>query len=294
MSNSLTNSLTSVENMAALGPPDLDSRSIALRTTIIRMLEASRRGHLASALSLVEILRVLFDNVMKYDPANPKWPSRDRFILSKGHGCLALYVILAEKGFFPQAELWKFCQKDGMLGGHPETKIPGVEASTGSLGHGLSIGTGFALHAKRSKAEYRTFVVIGDGEANEGAIWEAAMCAGKHKLCNLTVIVDYNKNQSYSNTFEVQNLEPFADKWRCFGFGVKEVDGHIVDDLKTIFSKLPIEPDKPSVIICHTTKGKGIKHVENNLNWHHKSNITDKELKALYDSLGIDSCAKHA
>ncbi|MCK4819624.1 transketolase, partial [bacterium] len=250
--------------------------------------ESSRRGHLASALSIVEILRVLYDDVMQYDSKEPNWSHRDRFVLSKGHGCLALYVILAEKGFFPQTELWKFCQRDGILGGHPEIKIPGVEASTGSLGHGLSIGIGFALNAKYSKADYRTFVVVGDGETNEGAIWEAAMCAGKHGLDNLTVIVDYNKNQSYGSTFEVQDLEPFADKWRCFGFGVTEVDGHNVNDLKTVFSKLPLENNKPSVVICHTIKGKGIKHLENNLNWHHKSKVTDEELKSLFDSLEID------
>lgn len=269
-------------------PLNLDARSIDLRVTIVKMLESSRRGHLVSALSLVEILRVLYDDVMQYDPKEPNWSYRDRFILSKGHGCLALYVILAEKGFFPLTELWKFCQKNGMLGGHPEIKIPGVEASTGSLGHGLSIGIGFALNAKYSKADHRTFVVVGDGETNEGAIWEAAMCAGKHRLDNLTVIVDYNKNQSYGSTFEVQDLEPFADKWRCFGFGVTEVDGHNVNDLKTVFSKLPLENNKPSVVICHTIKGKGIKHLENNLNWHHKSKVTDEELKSLFDSLEID------
>jgi transketolase len=264
----------------------LDARSIELRVTIVKMLESSRRGHLASALSLVEILRVLYDDVMQYDPDRPNWSHRDRFILSKGHGCLALYAILAEKGFFPQSELWKFCQKDGMLGGHPEIKTPGVEASTGSLGHGLSIGIGFALNAIYSKAGHQIFVLVGDGETNEGAIWEAAMCAGKHRLENLTVIVDYNKNQSSGSTFEVQDLEPFADKWRCFGFGVTEVDGHNVDDLKAVFSKVPIHNNKPSVVICHTIKGKGIKHLENNLNWHHKSKISDKELKMLYESLG--------
>lgn len=273
------------ERGAPLKALKLDARSIDLRIAIVRMLESSRRGHLPSALSLVEILRVLYDDVMRYDAKRPKWNDRDRFILSKGHGCLALYVLLAEKGFFPVKELEKFCQKEGILGGHPEIKIPGVEASTGSLGHGLSIGIGFALNAKYSKADYRTFVVVGDGETNEGAIWEAAMCAGKHKLDNLTVIVDYNKNQSYDSTFHVQDLEPFADKWRCFGFGVTEVDGHDVNDLKTAFSSLPVQHNKPSVVICHTIKGKGIKCIENNLSWHHKSNLTDEELKGLSDFL---------
>ena len=263
----------------------LDARSIELRKTIIRMLEASRRGHLGSALSLVEILRVLYDDVLRYDHKNPKWPERDRCVLSKGHGCMALYVILAEKGFFPRSELWKFCQSDGILGGHPEIKVPGIEASTGSLGHGLSIGIGFALNARYKKADYRTFVIIGDGESNEGAIWEAAMCAGKHRLSNLMVIADYNKKQSYGSTFEVLNLEPFADKWRSFGFAVTEVDGHNVDQLRSVLSNLPLEPNKPSAIICHTVKGKGIKGVECNLNWHHKSRITDEEIQSLLAAL---------
>ena len=276
------------ENVKSSSCRGLDERSIDVRVAIVKMLESGRRGHLASALSLVEILRVLYDNVMQYDPKNPRWPHRDRFILSKGHGCMALYVLLADKGFFPKAYLRTFCKKDSILGGHPEIKVPGVEASTGSLGHGLSIGVGFALNAKQSKADYRTFVVIGDGEADEGAIWEAAMCASKHQLNNLTVIVDYNKNQSYGSTFEVQDLEPFADKWRCFGFGVVEVDGHDVGDLKTAFLKLPVERSKPSVIICHTIKGKGIQCVENNPDWHHKNKVTDEELKSLFHSLRID------
>ena len=269
-----------------LSSSGLDARSMDLRKTIVRMLEASRRGHLGSAFCLVEILRVLYEDVLRFDPKNPRWRYRDRFILSKGHGCLALYVILAEKGFFPKSELWKFCKSDGILGGHPDYgKVPGVEASTGSLGHGLSIGIGFALNAKYEKADYRTFVVIGDGEANEGSIWEAAMCAGKYKLSNLTVIVDYNKHQSYASTFEVQDLEPFADKWKSFGFAVTEVDGHSVDELRTVLLNLPLEPDKPSAVICHTVKGKGIKFAENNLEWHHKSRITDEEIQSLLVAL---------
>ena len=172
----------------------LDERSLALRRTIVHTMAASKRGHLGSALSLVEILRVLYDDILTVDPARPAWPLRDRCILSKGHGCLALYAILAEKGFFPEEELWKFCQGDGILGGHPERgKVPGVEASTGSLGHGLAIGIGFALHARQERAAHRVFVVMSDGESNEGSVWEAAMCAGKHGLSGLTALVDYNK-----------------------------------------------------------------------------------------------------
>lgn len=266
----------------------LDARSRELRRTIVRMLGAAKRGHLASAFSIVEIVRVFYDHILRYDPRNPKWPGRDRFVLSKGHGCLALYVVLADRGFFPAAELWKFCQSDGILGGHPEVKVPGVEASTGSLGHGLSIGIGIALNAKYERANYRTFVVIGDGESNEGSIWEAAMCASKHRLANLTVIVDYNKQQSYGSTFEVQDLEPFTDKWRSFGFAVTEVNGHNVDELRSVFSRLPVDPNKPTAVICHTIKGKGVECVENNLNWHHKSGVTDDEIQSLLSGLEPD------
>ena len=263
-----------------------DARSLALRRTIVRILEAGGRGHFASAFSLVEILRVLYDDILRYDPRRPAWPERDRCILSKGHGCLALYAILADKGFFPSDELWRFCKYDALLGGHPEHKIPGVEASTGSLGHGLSIGIGFALHAARQRAAHHIFVVIGDGESNEGSIWEAALCASKYRLSRLTVIVDYNKQQSYGPTADVLDLEPLADKWRAFGFAVAEVDGHDVDALRAVFTRLPLSPEKPNAVICHTVKGKGIAAVENNLRWHHKNKITEEEVRALLAALG--------
>ena len=263
----------------------LDEKSLRLRTTIVRMLEAARRGHVGSAFSLVEIIRVLYDDVLRFDPSNTRWPQRDRFILSKGHGCLAFYVVLAEHGFFPEKELWRFCQSDGILGGHPGMDVPGVEAATGSLGHGLSIGIGFALNARFEKADYRTFVLVGDGESNEGSIWEAAMCASKHKLNNLTVVVDYNKQQSYGTTFDIQDLEPLMDKWRSFGFAVGEVDGHNVDQLQSVFSRLPFESGKPNAIICHTVKGKGVDFVENNLDWHHKNRVSDEEIESLLAAL---------
>jgi len=249
------------------------------------MLKASRRGHVGAAFSLVEILRVLYDDILRYNAKDPHWSGRDRCILSKGHGCLALYVILAQKGFFPESALWKFCAPDGLLGGHPEHKVPGVEASTGSLGHGLSIGVGMALNGRYEKSDYRTFVIIGDGESNEGSVWEAALCAGKHRLDKLTVIVDYNKQQSYAATMEVQDMDPFADKWRAFGFSAREVDGHDVTVLKDAFNKIPLETGKPTAIICHTVKGKGVSFVENNLKWHHKNKVTDEEIENLLKEL---------
>ncbi len=283
MSSSLTVSKQPLGTRARL-----DRRSRELRRTIVRMLEKSGRAHFGSAFSILEILRVLYDDILRYNPTEPKWALRDRCILSKGHGCLALYVILAEKGFFPEEELWKFCQPDGLLGGHPEHKIPGVEASTGSLGHGLSIGIGFALNARYERADYRTFVIIGDGESNEGSIWEAAMCAAKHRLNHLTVLIDYNKQQSYGTTFEVQDLEPLADKWRAFGFAVTEVDGHDVGMLRTTLSRLPLDATKPTAVICHTIKGKGIQFVERNLRWHHKNKATAEEVHALLAALETD------
>lgn len=269
---------------------ELDDHSISLRRKVVELFKAGRRGHLASALSLVEILRVLYDDILVYDPKNPKFPYRDRFILSKGHGCMALYVILAEQGFFPKAELKKFCKIDGILGGHPEIIVPGIEASTGSLGHGLPIGIGFSLNAKYEGAGYRTFVLVGDGELNEGSLWEGAMCAAKHNLSNLTLIVDYNEYQSYGPTAEVLELEPVLGKFTSFGFKAIEVNGHDVDALKNTFTALPLDPEKPSAVICHTVKGKGIDFVENNLTWHHKSRLKDEEYEALL--AGLESSRK--
>jgi transketolase len=254
--------------------PSLDDRSKALRRLIVRGLAGGGRGHIGSSMSLVEIMRVLYDDVLRYRPAEPRWPGRDRMILSKGHGCLALYAILADKGFIPVETLDTFCRRDSILGGHPEaSKVPGVEASTGSLGHGLSYGLGMALAARIERRDTRIFVVMGDGEIDEGSVWEAAMCAGKHRLGNLTALIDYNKVQSAGPTSEIQDLEPLADKWRSFGFAVEEVDGHDVSALRRSLRRLPLDPGKPSAVICHTVKGKGIPFAEGDANWHHKAKV---------------------
>ena len=266
---------------------DLDNRSRALRRLVIAALEGGERGHLGASLSLIEILRVLYDDIMRYRPEDPAWSGRDRFILSKGHGCLAQYVLLADKGFFPVDELKRFCRQTSFLGGHPEAgKVPGVEASTGALGHGPSIGVGMALAARIKGEEHRVFVVTGDGEIDEGAVWEAAMCAGKHRLSALTIIVDYNKMQSYGSTREVQDLEPLVDKWRAFNFATVEVDGHNVAEMRDTFARLPFDSDRPSAVICHTIKGKGIPFAEQLATWHHKSRLPEEEIDALYDALG--------
>ena len=264
----------------------LDERSKALRRTIVKTLKAGQRGHVGAAFSLVEILRVLYDDILNVRSAEPTWAERDRCVMSKGHGCLALYSILQDKGFFPEAELWKFCKFDGILGGHPEWgKVPGVEASTGSLGHGFPIGVGMAVSAKRDKKKFRIYVVSSDGECNEGSTWEAALCAAKHKLDNLIILIDYNKQQSYSTTTEVLDLEPLPDKWAAFGFHVFEVAGHDVKALRETIATAKNSVGKPSAIICHTVKGKGIPFVERNLQWHHKNKVTDEEVSNLLSAL---------
>ncbi|KKN78423.1 hypothetical protein LCGC14_0349550 [marine sediment metagenome] len=248
----------------------LDARSIQLRRKIISVLDASRKGHIKSAFSCLEIVRVLYDDILR---------EGDKFILSKGHGCLAQYVMLADKGYISDDDLFQFCKEGALLGGHPSHKINGVEVSTGSLGHGLPIGVGFAL------AGHRTFVLLGDGECNEGSVWEAAMCASKHKLSNLTVIVDCNEQQSYGSTREVLPLKPFTAKWEAFGFFTRNVDGHNSDRLLDAFSRASFIPSKPQCIIAHTTKGKGIKFVEDDPRWHYKNDITDEQIKELYEGL---------
>jgi transketolase len=269
-----------------IATPPLDDRSKYLRRLVVRALAGGERGHVGSSMSLVEIMRVLYDDILRFRPSEPKWPGRDRMILSKGHGCIALYVMLADKGFIPLETLDTFCRRDSILGGHPEAaKVPGVEASTGSLGHGLSYGVGMALAARIEKRDSRVIVVMGDGEIDEGSVWEAALCAGKHRLSHLTAVVDYNKIQSAGPTSEVQDLEPLLDKWRAFNFAAVDVDGHDVAALRDVFRRLPLAGDRPSAVICHTVKGKGIPFAENDANWHHKSKIGQDVVSKLFAAL---------
>ncbi len=267
----------------------LDSRSRYLRSLIFRAIEKGGRGHIGPALSLVEIIRVLYDDILRMRPAEPKWTDRDRFILSKGHGCLALYAVLADKEFFPVEELDRFCHFESILGGHPEVIVPGVEACTGSLGHGLSVGIGMALAARMQNRNSRIFVLMGDGEINEGSVWEGAACAAKHGLGNLTAIVDYNKIQSAGSVFDIQNMEPLTDKWKSFGFHVADCNGHDVDALRDTFSTLAqVDDRQPRILICHTVKGKGIPVAEHNPSWHHKSKLSDDVLKEISLALNLE------
>ncbi len=261
-------------------------RALEIRRSILETFRYGTRGHVPSAFSLTEVITVLYDKILKYDVDNPTWSKRDRFILSKGHGCIVLYCVLADLGFFSKDHLKTFCHSGSILGGHPKMgKIPGVEASTGSLGHGLSIGVGQALSLKLRESNSRVFVTMGDGECNEGSVWEAAMTAHKYKLDNLVAIIDYNHVQSYGETEDIQPLEPFTDKWKAFGFEVREVDGHDEELLYETFKSLPFTFDKPNAIICHTTKGRGVKSLENNLAWHHKARVSDDEVEMLIKEL---------
>ena len=268
--------------------PRLDDRSIHLRRLVVRALDGGGRGHVGSSLSLIEIMRVLYDDILRYRAEDPGWEERDRCILSKGHGCIAQYVMLAEKGFFPHEVLDSFCRRDSILGGHPEAgKVPGVEASTGALGHGLPIGVGRAMGLRMKDNPARVFVVTGDGEINEGSVWEAALSAEKHRLSNLTVMIDYNKIQSAGPVSEILPLEPLGEKWRAFGFAVAEVDGHDCAALRRVLRGVPFETDRPSVIICHTVKGKGIAFAEHDASWHHKSSIKKEVIAELYGALEV-------
>ena len=267
----------------------LDSRSRNLRALIVRALIGGNRGHLGSSMSLVEILRVLFDDYLRFRPDEPGWLDRDRFILSKGHGCLALYALLADKGFISHQTLDSFCHSASILGGHPEaTKVPGVEVSTGALGHGLPVAVGMALAARIRHQRHRVVVVTGDGEINEGSNWEAAMAAANHRLDSLSVFVDYNKLQSYGATSEVCDLEPLADKWRSFGFAVREIDGHDVAALNSCVQALPFESTRPSAVICHTIKGRGLDFAEGQADWHHKSRFSSEDIARMHAALAQD------
>ena len=243
-------------------------------------------GHLASAFSLVEIIYTLYlDGIMKYDATNPQWEERDYFVLSKGHGSLALYVALNEAGFFPKDELWKFCRPDGILGGEPHMlETPGVEASTGSLGHGLSVGVGMALALKSDGKQNHVYVLVGDGECQEGSIWEAVMSASAFNLDNLTMIVDFNRIQKMDFINKIMGQDNLADKFIDFGWQVKSVDGHNIELLNAALTGTWDE--KPRCLIAETIKGKGLSLMENNPAWHWRM-PNKKDLKVFMNELAV-------
>ena len=263
----------------------LDKRSIYLRELIIECLQHEQRGHVGSSLSLVEIIRVLYDKIIKFDSKKINLESRDRFILSKGHGCLALYIMLFDKKFITKEQLISVGKFNSILGGHPEHIVPGVEFSTGALGHGFSIGCGIALAAKIKKQKHKIFVIMGDGEINEGSVWESALSVSKHKLNNLITIIDYNKFQSYGPLEQVSNMNSIKKKWESFGFKVIEINGHDIHSLEKTFKMTRKKISKPTVVICFTIKGKGLRFAENKSEWHHRSSIDELVVKKMKKEL---------
>jgi len=253
-----------------------------IRREILDMIYRAKAPHIGSSFSIVEILVVLYFKYLKISPNNSQDKNRDRFILSKGHGCPALYAVLAHRGFFNSDILKGFGCNGGTLEEHPTRDlIKGIEISTGSLGHGLSIGTGMAIAAKHDNNPYRVFVLLSDGETEAGFVWEAAMFAAHHKLDNLIAIVDYNKIQALGRIKEVVDLEPYSEKWRSFGWEVKEINGHDFAQLFSVFEDIPFKHGKPSVIIAHTIKGKGISFMEDKLLWHYRCPDKEEHKKAL-------------
>jgi transketolase len=257
----------------------LDKKSIYLRKLILLCLKHQKRGHVGPAMSLVEIIRVLYKRFVK--------KNKSKFILSKGHGCLALYAVLYDKGFIKKKDLLSIGKFNSNLGGHPEhDKVNGVEISTGALGHGLPIAVGMAIASKINKNNKKYFVVCGDGEINEGSIWESLLSASKHKLDNLILLIDYNKLQSYGKTRDILNLEPLTDKFKSFNFKTFNINGHDIIEIESTLNKVLKIKNKPSVIICHTIKGKGLRVAEGNPSWHHKSFLEENDLSKLEKSLG--------
>jgi transketolase len=259
-----------------------------IRRTSLQMVHRARLGHPGGDLSAADILAVLYFDVMRLDSATPRLPDRDRFILSKGHCSAALYATLAHAGFFPTEQLLSYMQPLSPLNGHPDrNKVPGVEANTGPLGHGLPIAVGTALAARMDRAQWRTFVLTGDGELQEGSNWEAAMSAAQFQLDNLTVIVDRNWLQQGDTTERTVGLEPLRDRWQSFGWSVVDLDGHDIVALREVLGHVPVAPKRPTCVIAHTHKGRGVSFMEDRVEWHHRV-PTDAELAAALGELEVD------
>ena len=257
---------------------ELEKIAVQNRRNVLRLMKAGRMGHIGGALSAIDIMTALYFKIMRVDPQNPHWPQRDRFILSAGHKCLALYATLAEKGFFNHEILDTYGSLCSRLGGHPDMyKVPGVETNTGALGHGLSIAGGMAMGLKMDKRDARVYVIMGDGELAEGSNWEAASAASHHKLDNLLVFVDRNHLQISGPTIAVMNYEPLDKRWQAFGLSVRQIDGHDLQQIVGNATDLPFEKGKPSVIIADTVKSKGLSFAENRADFHYWK-ATDEDL----------------
>ena len=246
----------------------LKKKAVQIRKDILIMLHEAGSGHTGGSLSIVDILVALYYYRLKHNSKDPSWKERDRVILSKGHGCPALYAVLADSGYFPKEELKTLRKLGSRLQGHPQLGLPGIEISSGSLGQGLSIANGMAFANRMDGIQAKIYCILGDGETNEGQIWEAAMTANHYKLDPVCAIVDYNKLQIDGFCCDVKNLEPFAEKWRSFGWHAKEIDGHDIKALMEALDAMDKIKDKPQVIIAHTVKGKGVSFIENKAEWH--------------------------
>jgi len=246
------------------------------------MTHRAKASHVGTSLSMAELLAVLYGGILRVDPSTRESLDRDRFVLSKGHGCAGLYAVLAERGFFPPSRLGEFYQDGTRMAGHvTHGGIPGVEVSTGALGHGLSIACGMALAGRRDRRPFRVFALLSDGECDEGATWEAALLAGHHRLDTLVAIIDYNKIQSLGTVKEVLDLEPLAQKWKAFGWEAREIDGHDIAEIHRALSEIPLAPGRPTCVVAHTVKGKGVSFMENDLLWHYRAPDATELARAL-------------
>jgi len=260
----------------------MEERAKVIRRHVVRMLARAGSGHPGSSLSTVDLLVALFYNKLKHNPQQPAWPDRDRFVLSKGHGCPALYAVLAEKGYFGIDKLDTLRQFGSILQGHPCMKTtPGIEISGGSLGQGLSVGLGIALAAKLDKKDYRTYVMLGDGEIEEGQVWEAAMAASHYKADNLCAIIDQNGLQIDGFIHEIMSSYPIPDKWRGFGWHVIEINGHDYKAISSAYDEAEKIKGRPTVIVAKTIKGKGVSFMENQVDWHGKAPTKEEAERAL-------------
>lgn len=255
----------------------LKQKALEIKKGIIELAVHAQEGHCASALSIADLVTALFFRRLRIDPNNPEWEDRDRFVLSKGHACQALYVALHHRGFFDKEKLLTFLQKDTGLAGHPvRGGAPGVEVSTGSLGQGYSVSIGLALGAKLRKKDFQTFAIIGDGESNEGIVWEGALAAAQYQLDNLTVILDRNNYQCDGYSNNVMKLDPIEDKWTGFGWAVRTCDGHNMEQIVDMLDDVPFEKGKPSLLLAYTTKGKGVDFMESSAAWHYRAPTQDQ------------------
>ncbi len=261
---------------------DLKKMAAIIRCDIIEMICTAKAGHPGGSLSATDIVTALYFRMMRIDPANPRWPERDRFILSKGHACPVWYSALAERGFFDKSHLGTLRRLGSILQGHPDmNKVHGIDMTAGSLGHGLSVGIGMALAGRLQKQDYHVWVVIGDGESQEGSIWEAAMSGAKWKLDNLTAIMDRNNLQNDSYVDKLMPIEPAADKWRAFGWNTVEIDGHSMEEIVTALEGAKSFKGAPTMIIANTIKGKGVSYMENVCEWHGKAPCREEADRAL-------------